>query len=75
MRKFLSKDLEEIRGRAFQAGEAAGAKARRWRQAWCARRNREARREGRQKAGVVTGAKSLGATKVLMKTWAQLILQ
>lgn len=46
MRKFLSKDLEEIRGRAFQAGEAAGAKARRRRQAWGARRNREARVAG-----------------------------
>ena len=29
-------------GRAFQEGEAASAKAVRWRQAWCARRDREA---------------------------------
>lgn len=42
LRKFLSKDLEEIRERAFQEEAAASAKAVRWRQAWCARRDREA---------------------------------
>ena len=42
LRKFLSKGWKEKRGRTFQAGEVASAKAGRWRQACCAGRNREA---------------------------------
>ena len=65
LRKFLSKDLEEIRGRAFQEGEAASAKAVRWRQAWCARRNREASAAGggEDKRLEERRAKSLGTLK------------